>query len=490
MAKLTRALLLATGALVLASCSSAESLAIVGVNVVDVASGQVRSGQTVLIANDRIVQVGAASEAILPAGTKPIAGDGRFLLPGLWDMHVHFRNDPTKPDVSLAEENSALLDLFLAHGVVGVREMGGDLADSVLRWRQEIEEGRRVGPRILTAARKIDGEKPAWPGSISVMTPEEGRQAVLQVKQMGADFVKVYFGHVETAVLRAVVEEAHKQKLAVTGHAPSNIAPDELVKMGMDGLEHALFLFAAKPTQFEAMAREMEGRRNTPLRMSFQEYLARRTWMHDEAAAAELYGAMARQGTWLTPTLAIDIRLNTEIGEKDFSSDPRKRFLFPAIWASWDPKTGQRRPPSQDDLPARQELVKRRIDSVRAAHKAGVPMLAGTDSGVSNNYMFPGWSLHDELENLVKAGFTPLEALQTATLNPAKYRGRSATEGTVEKGKIADLLLLRSNPLQSIGRTREIDAVIARGRYYSRSDMDHLLESAEKRAAAAWEGLN
>ena len=112
-------------------------------------------------------------------------------------------------------------------------------------------------------------------------------------------------------------------------------------------------------------------------------------------------------------------------------------------------------------------------------------MLAGTDSGVSNDYMFPGWSLHEELENLVKAGFTPLEALQTATLNPAKYRGRSGTEGTVEKGKIADLLLLRSNPLQSIGRTREIDAVIVRGRYYSRNDLDHLLESVEKRAAAA-----
>jgi imidazolonepropionase-like amidohydrolase len=483
-AKLTRMLLVAASAMVVAPCISAESLAIVSVNVVDVATGQVRSGQTVLVANDRITQVGAASEVIVPAGTKPIAADGRYLLPGLWDMHVHFRNDPTKPDVSLADENSALLDLYLAHGVVGVREMGGDLADSVLQWRQEIEEGRRMGPRILTAARKIDEEKPFWPGSISVMTPEEGRQAVLQVKQMGADFVKVYFGLVEPAVLRAVIDEAHKQKLTVTGHAPRNLATDELVKMGMDGLEHAYCLFAAKQTQFETLVKEVEARRNTPLRMRLLDYLSRMMWMHDETAAAEVYGAMARRGTWLTPTLAVQVRLHTELGEKDFSSDPRKRFLFPAIWASWDPETGQRRPPSRDDLLFGKELVKRISDNVRAAHKAGVPMLAGTDSGVSNNYMFPGWSLHEELENLVKAGFTPLQALQTATLNPAKYRGRSDTEGTIEKGKIADLLLLRSNPLQSIGRTREIDAVIVRGRYYSRNDLDHLLENVEKRAAA------
>jgi imidazolonepropionase-like amidohydrolase len=322
------------------------------------------------------------------------------------------------------------------------------------------------------------------------MTPEEGRQAVLQVKQMGADFVKVYFARVEPAVLRAVIDEAHKQKLTVTGHAPQNIATDELVKMGMDGLEHAVYLFAAKPTQFEAMARELEDRRKTPLRARFTENLSRKMWMHDEKAAAEVYGAMARRGTWLTPTLAVHTRSYTELGEKDFSSDPRKRFLSPEIWASWDPKTGLRRPLPQDDLPLRNELAKRISDNVRAAHKAGVPMLAGTDSGVSNNFMFPGWSLHDELEYLVKAGFTPLEALQTATLNPAKYRGRSDTEGTVEKGKIADLLLLRSNPLQSIGRTRDIDAVIARGRYYSRDNLNHLLDSVAKRAAAAGEGRN
>ncbi len=401
-------------------------------------------------------------------------------------MHVHFRNDPVKPDVSLANENAALLDLYLVHGVVGVRDMGGDLAESVLQWREEIEAGKREGPRILTASRKIDQEPPAWAGSIAVTTPEEGRQAVRQLKQMGVDFVKVYFSEVDPVVLKAVVEEAHKQKLLVTGHAPGNIPTDELVQIGMDGLEHCYGLLTPKRPEFDAFAKESSERKKTPLRMNFGEAFSRLIWMHDETAASAVYTSMANKGVWLTPTLTVGRREYDEFGEKDFESDPRRQFLFPAIWASWDPKSGRRHPLPLAAKPVGREMVNKFDTMLRAAHKAGVPMLAGTDSGVANNYMIPGWSLHEELENLVKAGFTPLEALQTATLNSAKYRNRLNSEGTIEKGKVAYLVLLRSNPLQSIGHTREIDAVIIRGRYYSAADLDHVLQGVEKRAAVAW----
>jgi imidazolonepropionase-like amidohydrolase len=476
-------LLLATITFILTPYPHAESLAITNVNVIDVSKGEVVSDQTVFVTDGRITEVGPGS-ATLPAGAKRIAGDGRYLIPGLWDMHVHFRSDPVKPDVSLANENAALLELYLVHGIVGVREMGGDLAQSVLQWREEIEVGKRIGPRILTAGRKIDGEKPQWPGSISVMTPDEGRQAVLLMKQLGADFIKVYFSRAEPSVLRAVIEEAHKQGLIVTGHAPWNIATEELVKMRMDGIEHADCLMVPTRSQFEMFTKEMESRRKVSLWWGFSEHFSRMMWMHDETAAAEIYATMAQTGTWLTPTLTIHSRMFTESGQKDFSSDPRQQFLFPAIWASWDLKTGLRRPLSESNQALGKELFKKFSDNVRAAHKAGVAMLAGTDTGVANNYIFPGWSLHEELENLVKAGFTPLEALQTATINPAKYGNRLTSEGTIEKGKVADLVLLRSNPLQSISRTREIDAVVVRGRYYSSTDLDHLLQGVvEKRAA-------
>lgn len=475
-----------------AIAQAATPLAITNVNVIDVVSGVVRPNQNVVIAGDHISQLGAASEVRPPAGAKRIAGDGYYLIPGLWDMHIHLRSDPAKPVISLAKENGATLKLFLVNGVVGVREMGGDLAESVIEWRQDIDAGKREGPRIVTAGRKLDGETPHWPGSISVMTPDEGRQAVLQVKRLGADFVKIYFREVDPAVLRAIVEEAHKQQMKVTGHAPINIPADELVKMGVDGLEHVPFLdggggpfVTASREQFDAFLKEEEARSKTPLRMGSAESLSRLMRMHDAAAAAELYKAMAQRELFLTPTVTV-ISKHVEVTEKDFSSDVRKRFLFPAIWMSWDLKSGVRHPIAADVLPIYKELVKRGGENLQAAHKAGVPILAGTDSGAANSYVLPGWSLHEELENLVKDGFTPLEALQTATVNAAKWRGRAESEGVIGENKAADLVMLRANPLQSIGRTREVEAVIARGRYYSRADLDRLLAGVEEECASAW----
>jgi imidazolonepropionase-like amidohydrolase len=474
-----------------AIAQQAGPLVITNVNVIDVMSGGVRPNQNLVVVGDRISQLGAASEVRPPAEAKQIAGEGYYLIPGLWDMHIHLRSDPTKPGISLAKENAAILKLFLVNGVVGVREMGGDLAESVIEWRQEIEAGKREGPRIVTGGRKLDEEKPQWPGSISVMTPDEGRQAVLQVKRLGADFVKIYFRTVDPAVLRAIVEEAHKQHMKVTGHAPRNIPPDELVNIGVDGLEHVPFMsgggpfIAASGAQLEGFFKEEEARSKTPLSMSGAERNSRLMWMSDEATATELYKTMARKDFFLTPTVTVITR-NVEVTEKDLSSDTRKRFLFPAIWMSWDLKTGLRHPLSADFLPIYKEQVKRGGDNLRAAHKAGVVILAGTDSGVANSYVLPGWSLHEELENFVKNGFTPLEALQTATVNSAKWRGRFESEGVIEKNRVADLVMLRANPLQSIGRTREIEAVISHGRYYSRADLDHLLAGVEEECASAW----
>jgi len=157
----------------------------------------------------------------------------------LWDMHVHLRSDRKTPSIRLVEENAALLDLFLPNGIVGIREMGGDLADEVVQWREEIRSGKRTGPRILTAGRKIDQEPPMWSGSLGVNTPAEAREAVRQVKQSGADFVKTYFGKVSPEVLGAVIDEAHKVNLKLTGHKPVNMSIQQFVESGIDGMELA-----------------------------------------------------------------------------------------------------------------------------------------------------------------------------------------------------------------------------------------------------------
>lgn len=212
-------------AFLLASLMEAQTIAITNVNVIDVRAGSVVPGQTVLITGDRIAALGASTSIRPPAQAGVIDGTGHYLVPGLWDMHVHFRSNPVEPDRPLVEANASTLELFLANGVVGVREMGGDLHEHVLRWRDEVASGKRIGPRILTAGRKLDGAVPSWPGSISTMDPDEARQAVRQLKKAGADFIKIYYAEVEPTIFRAVMEEAHAHGLKVTGHLPRNLTP-------------------------------------------------------------------------------------------------------------------------------------------------------------------------------------------------------------------------------------------------------------------------
>jgi hypothetical protein len=205
--------------------------------------------------------------------------------------------------------------------------------------------------------------------------------------------------------------------------------------------------------------------------------------MEDKKESEIVYRRMAEKQFWVDPTLAV-YALGLENGIRDYETDPRKRFVFPGIWATWDPKLGFRNPLQGRALELRRISVKRWQEATLAAHKAGVPMILGTDCGANNNYVFPGWSVHEELAELVKAGLTPAEALRMATVNAARWRGELDTQGTVERGKVADLLILRSNPLEAIRHTQEIDAVFKAGKRYSRSDLDEMLHQVEEKVTA------
>ena len=462
----------------------AKTTALVGGRLIDGWGGAPVNNSVILIEHDRIKAVGNAETLAVPAGAEVVDLRGMSVLPGLWDMHVHLRSNPVDRDKALVDENAALLELFPIHGVVGVREMGGDLSDHVLAWREQIRAGKRVGPRILTPGRKLDVAAPAWPGSIAVTSPESARRAVTQMKQLGADFIKVYFNQVEPPVFKAVMDEAHRVGLKVTGHLPPNLSLQTAFELGLDGMEHSTL-----DTPLEAahahFAAEAAARKKADLAMDTLETNRRRLFLHDAKEAERLYPLLAARPLWVTPTLMVQARVRHEIAEKDFSTDPRRRYFFPAIWASWDTKAGMRKPPAAPVLEVLKRAVKRGAELTLQAHKAGVPILAGTDCGVSNNYVMPGWSLHEELEALVKAGLTPADALRTATVNPARWRGEEASEGTVEKGKRADLVLLRSNPLETIASTREVEAVFLGGEYYPRAKLDAMLRVVAERVAAA-----
>jgi len=431
------------------------------VTIIDTRSGEARPHRTVIVRDGKVVEITDASAHKALKGAVNVNGTAKYLIPGLWDMHVHIIFGAWFP-----RAKDITLPLFIANGVTGVRDMGSEL-EPLLQWRDQIDGGKLIGPRMWIAGPMLDGPKPRFPSSVAVATPEDGRRAVDDLKKRGVDFIKLQSLIPRDAVF-AIADEAKKQNITFVGHVPDSVRASEMSNAGQKSFEHLIGIFeGSSPLEDKFLSgKKLEN-----------EFLS----TYDPSRAAALFALLAKNQTWQCPTLVWE-RGGNLIEMQDFSHDARARYV-PAEWkdVTWKRFTEAVHEMNVDDLGTRQRFVEKELDVVRAMHKAGVPFLAGTDTppGV---YIFPGFSLHEELQRFVAAGFTPLEALQTATLNPARFLGMEDKLGTVEKGKIADLVLLDANPLDDIHNTQKIAGVVANGRYFSRADLDKMLADVEKAA--------
>jgi imidazolonepropionase-like amidohydrolase len=359
------------------------------------------------------------------------------------------------------------LPLFIANGVTSVRDMGGEL-DVLQQWRREIAAGTLLGPRMVIAGPMLDGPKPRFPSSIAITTPEDGRRAVDDLKRRGVDFIKLQSLIPRDAVF-AIADEANKQRIPFVGHVPDAVRASEASNAGQKSFEHLIGIFeGSSPLEDEFLKGP---KTETKFLATF-----------DSMRASTLFALLAKNHTWQCPTLVWE-RGGNLIDQTDFARDSRAKYV-PAYWrdVTWKRFTDEiKQGFNTDRLPTRQNFVAKELEVVKTMHDAGIPFLAGTDTA-PGVYIFPGFSLHEELQRFVAAGFTPMEALQTATLNPATFLGIADRLGTVEKGKIADLVLLDANPLEDIRNTQRIAAVIANGRYLSRADLDKLLTGVEAAA--------
>jgi imidazolonepropionase-like amidohydrolase len=432
------------------------------VTIVDVRTGALLAEQTVILERDHIASVGPSKSAKYPRNARSVNCRGLFLIPGLWDMHVHLVFGDWFPD---AKDIS--LPLFVANGVTGVRDMGSEL-DIVQGWRNEIEAGRLIGPRIYTSGPMLDGPKPRFPSSVAIATPEDAHRAVANLKRQGADFIKLQSLIPREAVF-AIAEESKKQEIPFEGHVPDAVRASEMSAAGMKSFEHLIgILEGSSPAEGDFLkGNKTEGR-----------FLA----TYDPARAASLASILAKNQTWQCPTLVWE-RGGNLIDVSDFSKDERVKY----VPGSWKNKTWKRftdeitQGYGADDLAIRKRFVEKELEVVEMLHKNGVPFLAGTDTP-AGVHIFPGYSLHEELQRFVAAGFTPLEAMQTATINPARFFGMEDQAGTVERGKFADLVLLSANPLEDIANTQKIAGVIVNGRYYGRAEIDKMLDRVEAAA--------
>lgn len=426
-------------------------------------TGPTQPDMKVVVRGGRIVGVEKSGRTKPAKNARVVDGTGKFLIPGLWDMHVHVMFGDWIPG-----SKEVTLPLFVANGVTGIRDMGGDL-DTLLAWRKEIAAGTLVGPRMVIAGPMLDGPKSRFPSSVSIATPEEGRKAVDDLKAKGADFIKVQ-SFIPRDAYFAVVEEAKKQKMVLVGHVPDAVRASEASDAGQKSIEHFTGEFEGCSTAEDEFLKGPKG----PKRFLDT---------YDANKCAKLIAQLARNHSWQVPTLVWE-RGQWLVDVIDYSHDPQLKYA-PQSWQkkSWPDFTHDIiQELDTDPVADRRRFVQKELELTLAMHRAGVRFMAGTDTAAAVAVL-PGSSLHTELEYFVEAGLTPQEALRTATLAPAEFFGREKEMGSVEKNKIADLVLLDANPLADIKNIRKIWAVVLNGRLLTRADLDKMLDQVAAYAA-------
>jgi len=429
--------------------------------------------QTVLVDKERIVAVGSSSSVSIPSGAKILDATGKFLIPGLSDMHIHLTG-AGEPDGS----RKFMIPLLLANGITTVRDMGGYLA-SLVPLRKEIEDGKRLGPRIVLAGPYLDGDPPAFQPAAIVTNQDDAGAAVQWLKQSGVDFLKVQ-SNLSREAYFAIAEEAKKHNISFVGHVPDSVTASEAADAGQKSIEHLTnVLRACSSKETDLMRTQFRDSSKTGQLAWRRELLA----SYSEQKAAELIAKFRAQNTWQTPTLILLRDVAFASAELNLPSDSHSKYVPRKLLEIWRGGYEQNITDSTNEQAAvRTMLLKKSFGITGQMQKGSVKILAGTDTAAP--FVFPGFSLHEELALLMQAGLTPTQALEAATRNPAEFLGRLDSQGTIAVGKNADLVLLDANPLDDIHNTRKINAVILRGELLDRFALDQLLTGAEKFAAA------
>jgi imidazolonepropionase-like amidohydrolase len=468
--------------------AAARDLAITSVAVVDVERGRLLENQTVIITGTRISAVG--SQLRVPERATVIDGRGKVLIPGLWDMHSHALD---------RWEWSSLLNV--ANGVTGFRDPGAvkPVAD-IVRLRTAVERGEILGPRFVASGRIIDGSPKSRGTYVAIDSPAEMRAEMRRRQLAGLDFVKVYT-RLSRDVFMAAADESKRLRMPLDGHVPLAITTADASDAGMRSIEHSYRHRMACATAEGEIRRLLQSLPAIQQAGNDQQYAATEdsayllgvnTYSADKCRA--LGERFARNGTWFVPTLVEmqtrfvdDYPLSDEFAKR--FTDPRLRYVAPSRVVAWRTSMaleagilqgrfsfGPRGPDSVFAERARE--VANRLRMPAGMHRGGAQLLAGTDADNTFPFLFFGFSLHDELALLVRGGLSPLAALQSATINPARFLKRERELGSVAAGKLADLVLLDANPLERIENTSRIAGVVLNGRYLDRAALDALLDQA------------
>ena len=458
---------------------AAADLALTGVNVVDVTDGAVHPDQTVLITKNRITAVGPSRSVAVPSGARVIDARGKYLIPGLIDMHVHLFNN-----VSRRPPNTWAFPLFVANGVTGVREMWTEFASVPLvrQWRRGVSEGELLAPRVLAVGALVDGPGAWMPNTPEITTPAEGRRFVREAVQAGTDFIKVY-ALLPRDVYEAILDEAREVGIPVAGHIPLRVPALEAARAGQRTNEH-LYQIREACSTLEAQLIEERRRFYSTSYATAEENALLDEQVHrtgdafDEQTCRAVARELAQAGQWQVPTLVNERRWFLGV-PAERRHDPRLRYVPAPEREAWARRLDSGSVTYTGDSASLRRGWEVTLQTVAVLAAAGVPFMVGTDLG--QPFILPGQAVHEEMALLVEAGLTPLQVLQAATINPSRLLEATDSLGTVEPGKLADLVLLDANPLEDITNTQQIRAVVLNGRYLDRQALDELLAQEASR---------
>jgi hypothetical protein len=459
---------------VLSSTANAatEITVLTGATVIDGTGTPARRDVTLVLVGDRIAWVGDR-RAMPPAeGANVIDLRGKYVIPGLWDMHTHYGFD-----------DKITVPLHIANGVTSVREMWG--FPEIRAVRDRIESGQLLGPRFTIASNIIDGANSVWaPDSTQVVTAAEARAAVQTAKSDGADFIKIYT-YIDGEAYFALADEAKRVGLPVVGHHPARLHVKDVSDAGMRSFEHLYSMPIATSTRADEIERILN---TTPIDPAnprgyynyIRELDRQAALAHSPSKAAALYERFARNGTWQSPTLSV-IRVMSSPADT-YAHDPRLKYIDKGTQQFWAEHIKNFAPKTPEEIAQQREFFLFRMEMVHKMERAGVRIIGGTDT--PNPYVFPGFAAHDELSLMVEAGLSPMRALQAMTRDAACYLGLDRTMGTVSQGKVADLLVLDANPLADITNTQKIHAIFTRGKLITSAQRAQILADVEAAASA------
>jgi hypothetical protein len=455
--------LLLSDSLVAQNSTSQQSV-IYNAQVVDVIAGTIRKEKAILIQGQTIKEIGDYKQ--LKKGIPPsqqIDAKNKYVIPGLWDMHVHLEGQ------ALVEDNRVLLPLFIAFGITTIRDCASDLGETVLKWRDEINDGKLFGPTLFTAGLKLEGKNSIWKGDLEIADETELKQALDKLDTWHPDFIKITENTLHGDLFLKSIQAARKRGYLVSGHVPLDLTIEEMVDAGYSSVEHSGYLLRLGYDEKDIVQKLKEGKiTNADANKLYQATF-------DQNKADENYKKLAAKGLAITPTFIGGRQLAFMDENNHLQDSMMTKYLTQAYTDNYQWRIDRMKNETPEQRNDRKVKYKFNLSQLTHFQNAGLLILAGSDEAALNTFVYPGESLIDELHIFQEAGLQPIDILRTATINGARFLKKEKTMGSIDKGKTADLVILDTDPLQNIDAVKNIYGIFTKGKYLNRAALDQIL---------------